>query len=155
MNFEKLKSMSRDELVHLADSQGVQVHWNAKPETIIKQIIDKVSHPPKPKTEIVDTRLIAAKEAVFNTEAEIEAALAIIKSKVPQFETIYDKDDRCVTFRCKGAEECHNMSVPLHWLVKRAQLVSRGRLVPLGLNQHFESLNSATGKNAYTNIVLS
>jgi len=151
---ENLLKMSRDELVKFADTQGVQVHWNAKPETIIKQILDHLAHPPKKEAEPVDPRLVAPKEAVFNTPEELEKALAQIKQRVPAFETKYDAEEKTVHFKCKGAEECHNLSVPLHWLVKRAQLVSRGRLVPMGLNEHFESLNSASGKNSYTNTVL-
>lgn len=150
---ENMKKMSREELVKFADTQGVQVHWKAKPETIIKQVMDKVSTPPKPVVK-EEAKSTAPKEAVFNTRDQVEAALAHIKEKQPAFETIYSDEDKVVTFRCKGAENCMNMSVPLQWMVKQAQLVSRGRLVPMGLNEHFESLNSASGKNAYTNTVL-
>lgn len=165
MNFDHLKAMSAEQLVVLAAQSGVKFHPRAKTETIVKQarenpdafikrILEAVQTPAVKPTEFVDPRLAASKAPVFNTEAEVEAALAAIKQRVPEFRTIYDANDRTVTFNCKGAEECHNLSVPLHWLVKRAQLIMRGRLVPMGLNEHFESLNSSTGKNSYTNTVL-
>lgn len=150
---ENLKAMNRDELVKFADTQGVRVHHKAKPETIIKQIIDAVSHPIPPAQESVDARLMAQKEPVFNTPALLEQAISHITTKYPDFKIVYSEENKVVTFSYKGSEECHNMSVPLSWLKDRARLVSRGRIAPLG-RPEFDSLNSAIGRNAYTNTVL-
>lgn len=152
MNFDNLKSMSREELVSLAIKQGLSPHHKAKPETIIKQIIDKVSTPQATPAEYVDPRLMQKKEPKFNTEEDVERAVADIKAKVRDFVTEYNHEERTVTFKCRGREECHNLSVPLHWLKKCASLASQGKISPMG-RPEFDSMN-ASGKNAYTNAVL-
>lgn len=152
MMIEKLQAMTREELVALAVTQGVQVHHKAKPETIIKQIVDKISQPLQ--QDVTDPRLAPVREAVWLTREQVEQGIAPIKARVPEFETIFQDDDTTVTFKCKGAEDSMSLTVPYRWMMQKAQIVSRGRLSPMGLNPHFDSMNSATGKNAYTNTVL-
>ncbi len=95
-----------------------------------------------------------AKSPVFhNTPDDIEAMLAPIKAKVPQFESIYNTDENTWYFRCKGSEECGNMSIPMRVIAIKARTVSRGRLALMGMNDHFDK-TAATGKSAYTNTVL-
>lgn len=157
MMIDKLKAMSRDELVNLAATQGVQVHHKSKPETIIKAIVDKINNPPVVAQEATKS---VKKEPVFSTPEQVEEAIADIKQNNPNFRAIYDEESRSVTFQCNGAEDSVTLSLDLkrndHWpcIYKKAKLVARGRLAPRGLNNHFESLNSASGKNAYTNTVL-
>lgn len=153
INIENLKTLSPEQLRETAGKLGLTVHWKAKPDTIIKQIADKAFAPTKP----VEKQEAKIHVSIYTTPAELEAKLAKLKAEVPQFETIYsepgdDGIDTVVTFRCKGTEECHNLSVPARWLLIRANLVKRGRIAPLGLAE-FERGN-ATGKSGYTNTVL-
>lgn len=154
MNFNNLKSLSREQLVELAGKQGLSVHHKAKPETIIKQIMDNALVPQKPQVaeEYADPRLKSERQPVFNTQEQVEAALAPIKAQQPAFETIYA--GQTVTFRCRGAEECHNLSTPLHWLVKRANLIKVGARRPIGHRPEDFTHGQSTGKSAYTNVVL-
>lgn len=162
MNFENLKKLSRDELVVLAMKQGLpKPHHKTKPESIIKVIMDSVEHPAIPKRE--ELKLAPKPDPVFATKEEVEAAIADIKARVPEFQSIYDDESRCVTFRCKGAEDCISLSVPIKanpkfpmglCIYNKAKMVSRGRLAPRAHSyEHFDR-GVAGGTNAYTNLVL-
>ena len=105
------------------------------------------------------------KEVVFSTKEQVEEAIADIKARCPGFESIYEDESRCVTFRYKGAEDCVNLSVPLKPspekplgvgnIYARAKLVSKGRIALMGHDvREFGNLPGAGGKNAYTNNVL-
>jgi hypothetical protein len=154
MNLDNLKSMSREQLVQLAITQGLSPHHKAKPETIIQQIIDKAFVPQAPQTEAVDPRLTKTPHvAVFNTPEEVEAMVADIKARQPKFTTQYNDEERTVKFSCNGAEQTHNLSVPLRWLKVKATEVSRGRAALMGLNDQFDKL-PVSGNNGYTNTVL-
>lgn len=168
---DNLKKMSRDELVKFADTQGVQVHWKSKPETIIKQIIDKVTAPvqtihkelptvingvevEKPKmTALTAKRFADAEEAKNNTPESIEAAIAGIKARAPEFTSVYDRGENTWQFSCKGALESGNIEIPMRKIIRIAENVSRGRLLLMGVNDHFDK-TTARGHNAYTNTVL-
>lgn len=164
MNFENLKKMTPEQLAEVAGKCGVKFHPRAKAATIIKKIAENkdeiirqimestlTSH--KPKVELSDPRLATKKEPVFSTEEQVEQAIAHVKAKQPKFQTVYNHDEKTVTFQCLGAEECHNLSVPLRFLVKKAEIVARGRIALMGLNDHFDK-TAATGLSAYTNTVL-
>ncbi len=152
---EKMKDMDQVELRQLAATQGVKVHWKAKPDTIRQAIIDHVSQPVKAEV-MKDMKHPAEKpeKPVFhNTPEEVEAMLAPIKAKVPQFESSYDTDANTWYFRCKGTEECGNLDIPMRVIAMKARTISRGRLMLMGMNDHFDK-TAATGKSAYTNTVL-
>ncbi len=151
MMIEKLEAMTRDQLVELAMQQGLpKPHHKTKPESIIKVIMDSVTHPATPK----QAEAVVKKEAVFMTKQEIETMIAPIKARVPNFQTIYDNENRCVTFRFNGAEDCMSMSVAPRWMYEKARMVSRGRLALKGhSSEHFER-GTSTGISAYTNVVL-
>lgn len=154
MIIANLQKLSRDELVVLALKQGLpKPHHKTGAESIIKLIMDTVTHPPKPMSgEVAEPPV--KKEAVFATQEQIEALIAPIKVNVPKFETIYDDENRCVTFRYNGAEDCMSMSVAPRWMFEKAKLISRGRLALRGHNERdFDPIN-AGGRNAYTNVVL-
>lgn len=159
MNVNNLSDLSRDQLLELAGKQGLSVHHKAKPETIIKQIVDHMLTPQQPQVnqpplEHYDPRLAPKKEPVFNTPEQVEEAIAHIKAAQPKFEALYNREERTVLFRCLGAEECHNLSVPLRVLVQKASMIKRGRIAPIGHRPtDFEPGNSG-GLSAYTNVVL-
>lgn len=160
---ENLQKMTPEELRHFADQQGVMTHWKAKPETIIKQIIDKVANPVKtdtPKvreeeiTQLTAKRLKDAAEAANNTAEMVEAAITHIKAKKPEFESKYDQMDNTWTFSYKGAVDCGNIAIPMRRIVRQAELVSRGRIAPMSINKELDATYGAQGNNAYTNTVL-
>lgn len=153
-NFDHLKNMSREELVALSEQHNVPVHHKAKPETIIKNLLDATLQPVKqPATNNEDPRR-TPKVAVFNTREQVEEMLKPIRAKVPEFLSAYDDEARAVTFSCKGRLETFNLSVPMHFLRACAYEISRGRLALMGADpKHFEP-GTSTGKNAYTNVVL-
>lgn len=164
ININNLKDLTPDQLRETAGKLGLQVHWKAKPETIIKQIADKAFAPTMPKAaedaEFVGMPL-PNKPAVYTTQDELEKSLAKVKEAVPAFETIYSEPDdtgenRVVTYRCKGAEECLNLSTPLRILLNKANHIKRGRVAPIGheSSQFDSQWNPVSGKNAYTNSVL-
>jgi hypothetical protein len=63
-------------------------------------------------------------QPLFNTPAEVETAIDRFL-KVDGFEARITEQEW--HFRCKGAEEAGNMSVPLRVIVNKAESVSRGR----------------------------
>lgn len=164
MNFDTLKTQSPEQLAEIAAKCGVKFHPRAKPETILKNI---AADPDKIIKQIMETVLLAPqnkqpemqhkateqqKPVYLHSQEDIEELIAHIKAKVPQFEATYPGDGT-VIFRCKGAEESCNMSIPPRIILMKAETVSRGRLVLLGLNEHFDR-TAASGNSAYTNTVL-
>jgi hypothetical protein len=152
MNFDNLKTMTPEQLREVAGRQGLNVHPRAKPETIIKQIMEAVLTPQK-LPEMQHKALAPVKPVDHNTPEDVEAAIADIKARVPAFESRYDEAENTWHFRCKGAEECGNMDIPLRVIKMKAQNVSRGRLALVGLTEHFDR-TVAGGNSAYTNAVL-
>lgn len=148
---DKLEAMGRDELMEIAGTQGVRVHWKAKPETIIKAIVEKVSTPVKSDMQHVAEKPQAPVD--HNTPEQIEAMLAPIKVRAPQFEAKYDLEENTWHFSCRGAEECGNMDIPMRVIQMKANTVSRGRLVMIGMKD-FGDLPGNKPNSLYTNTVL-
>lgn len=155
INLNKLHSLSRDELVVLAQQHGLTVHWKAKPETIVTQIIEKVNEKPAVVTQAQAT---IVKPEHHNTADDVEEALESLKAKAPRLRSFYPTED---TWHFKYVmdngrvlyEESGNLNIPLKMIVRRATVVSRGPLVLRGLNNHFDQL-PVGGNNAYTNTVI-
>lgn len=151
MKFDNLKDMSRDELVVLAMKQGLpKPHHKTSAENIIKLIVDTFEHP---ATKSIDAQ-VEKKSAVFASKEQIELLVSPLKQKNPKFETIYDDEAKCVTFRYNGAEDCMSMSVSPRWMYEKAKLINRGRLALKGHTTTNFDHGNATGHNAYTNVVL-
>lgn len=152
MNFENLKTMTREQLRDLAIKQGLSPHHKAKSETIIKIIMEAALTPQKlPEMQHVAEKPVAPVDR--NTPEEIETAIAKIRERQPKLETRYDAEENTWHFRCLGAEECGNMDIPLRVIVSRASIISRGRLVMRGMTEHFDRTMSAPN-SAYTDVVL-
>lgn len=154
MTIDNLQAMTREQLVDLASKQGLRVHHKAKPETIIKQLLDQLatvqtdqiiqhikgkenSRPPKPVHQ--------------HTPDQVEMAITHIKQNKPAFTSKYDGD--VFHFRCLGAEESGNINQSMNMLVQIASSVARGRRALVTPNQRFDDLGAA-GDNAYTNVVI-
>lgn len=158
INFNGLRALSPEALVQAARDQGVYWHPNKKEATIIKEarenpdkIIDMIKEAIMPKNE-APKEIPEAKMETWLTEQDVEDMVAAIKARQPKFETIYDHEARCVTFRCLGAEDCHSLSTSKRWLKLKADLVSRGRLSLRSL-QDFDKINNSP-HNAYTGTVI-
>lgn len=154
VNFGRLSEMSRDQLVELAGKQGLRVHPRAKEETIIKSILDSVT-PQKP--QVADMQHVAEKPkkpVYHNTRDDVEKAISSIKARQPKLDAEFNEEENTVHFRCLGAEDCVNLSIPMRIIVQKAQNVSRGRIALLSLNREFGDLGGVSPKNAYTNIVI-
>lgn len=150
---DNLAKMSRDELVVLALKQGLpKPHHKTNAESIIKLIMDSVTHPARPIAQ--EDAPKPKREAVFATKEQIETLISPLKQKNPNLETIYDDEANCVTFRYNGAEDCMSMSVMPRWMFEKAKMVSRGRLALKGHVATDFDRGNANGKNAYTNVVL-
>lgn len=152
MNFDTLKDRTPEELREIAGRQGLKVHYKAKPETVIKQIMEAALLPQiqTPMQHVAEAAQVSVDHC---TPEQVEEAIAKIKAKVPGFESHYDTDENTWHFRCRGAEECGNLDIPIRVIVMKAGTISRGRISPMGLTHEFDSIN-AGGKNAYTNTVL-
>lgn len=160
VDFAKLKSMGKDELLALAKQVNAPHHFNNAPETLVESIINKVMEnineqaKQKPAS---DTK--AVKEAVFLTEDAVEAAIAKVKKQTGAFSSSYDDEAKCVTFRYNDGRYKHaetiSLSSTLSRIIRKAQEVARGPIVLRTHNQEdWGSLGQSNGKNAYTNVVL-
>lgn len=148
---QNLNKLSKEQLLHVAAQHGCIVDKRHSSATIIQEIISKIEVKPVVRKEVEKVEIV---EPVFITPEELEAAIAPIKARQPAFTTEYNLDENTVHFRCRGAEECHNLSVPLKQLKKRAEYVSHGALRLKGHSSEHFGQGTATGKSAYTNVVL-
>lgn len=152
MNLSNLKDLSREELVVLAMKQGLpKPHHKTSAENIIKLITDNFEHPTQKGSSETEPE---KKEVIFASKEDVETLVAPLKERNPKFETIYDDVARCVTFRYNGAEDCMSLSVAPRWMYEKAKIVNRGRLALKGHSSTNFDYGNATGKNAYTNVVL-
>ena len=164
MNFDNLKTMTREQLVDLAMKQGLpKPHHKAKPETIIQQIAESALSPKK------DLRHVAEKPAApvhDNTVEDVESVIAPIRERVKQFEARFiDVDGKPSDsptnwhFMWRDSagrirrEETGNLAIPLRIIREKAMYVSQGPVQLMGLNNHFDQAN-AGGLSAYTNTVI-
>jgi hypothetical protein len=148
---DKLKAMSRDELVTLAMQHGIpKPHHKTSEDSIIKLIMDKVTYPTQPKEEAKTDK----KEPVFATHEQVEKLIAPIVAKAPNFQVTFDDESRSVIFRCNGAEDSMSLSVAPRWMAEKARIVSRGRLALRGHSATAFDPGNAGGNSAYTNVVL-
>jgi hypothetical protein len=149
MNFNALKDLSREQLVELAGKQGLSVHHKAKPETIVKQIMDNTLVQQTPHNMQHPAEKVVAPVVKFTPE-QVEEAIASIKARVPAFQSSYTEDNW--HFKCNGAEEVGNLAIPLRVIVMKAGNVSKGRRMMRRLTD-FGDINNSPN-NAYTNSVL-
>lgn len=153
-DYNKLKDLPREQLVKLALEHNINPHHKAKPETIIKAILEKVMEPKQQNMQHVAEKLV--KPTFHNTEEDVEAAIAKIKERLPMFQSIYATEEdgsRNVTFRCKGAEECVNLAVPMRVILQKASNVSVGKRSLHAAPGEWDN-GVGKGKNAYTETVI-
>lgn len=150
MNFDKLKALPREKLVELAGKQGVHVHHKAKAETIARLIMEKTLVPQQQPQSMQHVAEKPAAPVYHNTPEDVEAAIAHIKARSPQFESSYSENNWL--FKCLGAEEVGNLSIPMRVIVMKAGNVAKGRRVPRRLDGFGDI--STKAHSAHTNNVL-
>jgi len=120
--------MDRAEAVELATKLGIKVHHNAKLETILMQINQQ------PQAFQNDAMKHVAESPVepvhVNTPEVVNEAIAAYLAK-PGFEAIY-REDNTWNFKCRGAEDSGNLSIPLRIIKMKAESVSRGKRALIG-----------------------
>lgn len=157
MNFANLKSMTREQLMEVAGKTGVKVHWKAKPETIIKHIMETaLNQQMQPidqfKGEDMRPKALKAKTAEYNyTEEDVREACADYLKK-EGFEAKFPGDDTVVV-RYKGAEDSLNLKQPMSVIKRKIAAVAQGRIALRSLNHILGDM--PVGRNsAYTNTVI-
>lgn len=160
IDLNRLKSMSKEQLIDIARQVNAPVHHANKPETIVENIINTVmqqsiANPDKQKQEQKPEK----KEAVFLTESELESALAGLKERYKAFTTTYDHEARCVVMKYNDGRYRHSetmsLSCSLPKFIRKATEIARGPLVMRALRQEdWGNLGGNAAKNGYTETVL-
>lgn len=161
IDLNRLKSMTKDELIDIARQVNAPHHHANKPETIIESIINTVMQTTL-NTNTPDKQKQGAEKpkdvAVFLTEEELEQALAPIKAKYPAFSTHYDHECRCVSLRYNDGRHKHAETMSLSCsktkFLRKAQEIARGPLMPRALKKEDFGAYGAKPQNAYTETVL-
>lgn len=156
IDLNRLKVMSREELVQLAKETNTPHHHNNTKEKLIEGITNKVFEKPKQTEKKVE---LESQETIFLTEEELEAVFAPIKASRPAFSTVYDHESNCVTMRYNDGRYRHaetmNLSCPMTKFKRKAAEIAKGPLLmPTHRTEDWERLGASSGKNAYTAVVL-
>lgn len=140
MDFSNLKNLPLDQLKVLARQYGVSTRGKIKQETIAKKILEAATAPQKSEMKHAAEQPKTALK--INTEQEVREA-CIKYFNANGFEAIF-KDDTW-HFKCRGAEDCGHMSVPLRIIRMKAEMVARGARHPimLGKNVNGEDVMAA------------
>lgn len=137
-NFDNILQLARDgkrdELVHLAITQGLpKPHHSCKPQTIAQLIIDHVTTPVRAQPDHMKHPAEKAQTAPLkiNTPDEVREVCKQYFEK-EGFEVRFREDDTW-HFRYKGSEDSGHMSVPLRVMKLKAMSVAQGahRLVTM------------------------
>ena len=126
---EDFVGKTEQEIRDIAEKLNIKAHHKAKPETIVNQILqqgqayvaDAMKHPAERSNPVI---------SYVNTPDDVRNAIKHIASK-DGFECRF-LDDNTWHFRCKGAEDSGNLSIPLRVIVTKAEMVSRGKRSLLG-----------------------
>lgn len=140
MNFENLTKLPIEELRTLAAQHGIKPHHKAKPETLAKQIIDKVVNPAPKKQEMQHPAQKPAAAPVINTEEQVREACKAYFSR-EGYEVTFTGETW--HFKYAGAEDTGHMSVPLRIIRMKAESVARGARKPVTINFDGERIMAA------------
>lgn len=155
IDLSKLDALPIEEVRVLAGQMGIQAHHKTGKEKLVNMIKEAALTPAKPQVE-QSMEHVAAKPVepvITNTPEMVLEAIKDITDKKPDFQALFPNDGTWI-FKCKGAEESGNLSIPLRVIKMKAQSVSRGRMAPQSIN-HMGFDNMVTAPNsAYTNVVL-
>ena len=126
LSLENLLALPPEQLRIEAEKQGLKPHHKAKPETIAKQLMDKITNPPKAE-EMKHPAEKKTEPAKVNTQEEVRKACEKIFQKEG-----YEVEFKGETwrFKYKGAEDSGHMSVPLRVIKMKAESVGHGARKP-------------------------
>lgn len=160
IDLNRLKSMTKDELIDVARQVNAPFHVNNKNETLVENIINHVmqSSLNKPAQKKKNESEDEDEEPTFLTEDELEAAFARIKERAPYFSTVYDHEAHCVTMsyingRYKHSETM-NLSCSLPKFIRKATEIARGPLILQDAEGDWEKLGGNKPHSAYASTVL-
>lgn len=122
-----LQKLSKGELLKLAAQYGVIADKRFNEATIIQEIITKMEAKPM-RTKESKQEIELPSEPVYLSIEDVELMAAKTKELKPEFQTIFDEDEKTVHLRYRGSEESVSLGVPKHVMKKRIEAVSRGAL---------------------------
>lgn len=160
VDLNRLKTMSREELIDIARQVNAPHHHKNTPKTLVENIINTVMRQSLDHADKqVPDKPLKSKEPVFITEAELEAAFAPVKERYKAFSTIYDHESRCVVLRYNDGRYKHSetmsLSCSLPKFMRKATEIAKGPLVLRGMRKEdWDSLGGINPKNNYTETVL-
>lgn len=139
MMLEKLSKLPIEELRSMAAVRGVRHRKNARADTIAALILQAETAQPAPQPKKEDEMKHPAarvvEQPVPHTKEAVLEAIAKFAAK-DGFEAMFPGDGTW-HFKCKGAEECGNLAIPMRVIVMKADSVSRGRRAPMSLGTSF------------------
>ena len=146
---QQLKMMSREQLVDTAKQQGLKVHGKAKPETIINQIMANMV--PPTQTDKAEPKAKPAPVVDHNTEEDV---LKAVQKLVDRGLEVKFPGDGTWHFKCRGAEDSGNLSIPLRVIVMKAGTVAQGaRRIRTQSDRDFDAIPT-NPQSRYTSTVL-
>lgn len=158
IDLNRLRAMKKEELIEVARQVNAVYHVNNKAETIVDSIINKVMEQTLTTPKDKQHEIPKVKEPIFLTEQQVEVALAALKERNRAFSTIYNTEDNCITLRYNDGRYKHaetiNLSCSLTKLVRKANEIVKGPLVPRSLKTEEWSHLGGNEKNKYTEVVL-
>lgn len=115
----------RKEVVDIAENLNIHVSEHESEDSVLY----KINQQPK---ALVDNAMKHVAELPAqaprhdNTKEDVLKAVEKFTA-IEGFQAIFNEEDNTVHFKCKGAEECVNLSIPLRIIKMKAETVSRGR----------------------------
>jgi len=139
---ESLSGKTPEELRVIAKKLNMKPHHNAKPETIIRQILQQ------PQAYVRDAMQHVATTPVAPTH---DNSPEIVLEAIKQYSdkegfTAEFPDDGTWIFKCRGSEESGNLAIPLRIIKQKALFVAKGRraLMSLGKDNTYPGKYSDT-----------
>lgn len=123
--YETLKGKTVEELRTLAKQQGMTPHHRAKPETLARQIAEKVNA--KPSNPRARQPQREAKEVHEMTQDEV-------RQIVPATVALQFPGDGTFIMTCRGAEESMSLTASEKVIATKSRIISRGALKPVKMD---------------------
>ena len=158
VDFSKLKSLDKSELISLAQQLNAPYNSKNSPEMLIESIINKAMENTFAVRKKDETPL-APKEPVFLTVEQIEAAIKPAKDRQKHLNTSYDDNSKSVTISYNDGRHKHSetmsLSNSLPKIVRKADEIAKGPyLLRAHQGQDWDSLGGRNPNNLYANTVL-
>lgn len=130
-----LDNKSLEELKAIAKELGIKVHHRAK-ENSIKYLIEQQGHRVENAVVKAEEKSVEEKKEVgFLTKQEVMDAIRPVVENKEAFKVKFLDDDKTWFFDNNGVQDSGSMTMPIHLIVNKARIVSRGRYVLRGLGR--------------------